>query len=91
MFGSTTYSNHYDRGLFVLLLYTLFFLVLFSVNLAEIDQKLESLSKIDSLKICEVCKPGILESVSDVNAYEPIVTVFELPPDVFVVIQKLKK
>lgn len=74
-----------------MLLYTLFFLVLFSVNLAEIDQKLESLSKIDSLKICEVCKPGILESVSDVNAYEPIVTVFELPPDVFVVIQKLKK
>lgn len=91
MFGSTTYSNHYYRGLFVLLLYTLFFLVLFSVNLAEIDQKLESLSKIDSLKICEVCKPGILESLSDVNAYEPIVTVFELPPDVFVVIQKLKK
>lgn len=89
MFGSTTYSNHYYRGLFVAL-YIIFF-VLFSVDLAEIDQKLESLSKIDSLKICEVCKPGILERVSDVNAYEPIVTVFELPPDVFVVIQKLKK
>lgn len=45
----------------------------------------------DSLKIFEVCKPGILERVSDVNAYEPIVTVFELPSDVVEVIQKLKK
>lgn len=45
----------------------------------------------DSMKICEVCKPGILERVPDVNAYEPIVTVFELSSDVVGVIQKLKK
>lgn len=45
----------------------------------------------DSFKICEVCKPGNTERVSDVNAYEPIVTVFKLSPGVVGVIQQLKK
>lgn len=52
---------------------------------------MESLANMDLFKICEVCKPGNLEKVSDVNAYEPIVTIFKISPDAVGVLQKLKK
>lgn len=74
-----------------MLLDTLFFLLYFLDHLAEIDEKMESLANMDSFKICEVCKPGNLEKVSDVNAYEPIVTIFKISPDAVGVLQKLKK
>lgn len=45
----------------------------------------------NTLEIRDVCKPGVLEKVSNVHAYEPVFTAFELPPDIVGVVQKLKK
>ena len=52
---------------------------------------MDTLLKMDKLKICEVCKPGIIERISDVNAYEPVVTAFQISPDVLRVLPQLKR
>ncbi|XP_056014152.1 E3 ubiquitin-protein ligase rnf213-alpha-like isoform X2 [Ostrea edulis] len=63
----------------------------FPVDLADIDRQMEKLSHLDDKMLCEVCKPAIIEKVSDLEAYDPVVIAFKMSPDMQAVLQDLKR
>ncbi|XP_061169274.1 E3 ubiquitin-protein ligase rnf213-alpha-like [Saccostrea echinata] len=63
----------------------------FKVDLCEIDKKMESLTNIERMKVLEVCKPATLDKVSNIDNYDPVVNIFNLPPDVLDILPHLKR
>lgn len=67
------------------------FLIFFPVDLHEILEQLQSVSKMNDLKLCEVCKPGTFENVKDINAYVPAVTAFGIPQHLLKEVQDINR
>lgn len=62
-----------------------------AVDLSDIDQKIEELSNVDNRKLCDICKPGIRERISDIENYDPVVIAFNIPPDMQCILADLKR
>eukprot|EP00105_Crassostrea_gigas_P007930 XP_011422347.1 PREDICTED: E3 ubiquitin-protein ligase rnf213-alpha isoform X2 [Crassostrea gigas] len=63
----------------------------FRVDLSDIDLKIEELSNVDNRKLCDICKPGIRERISDIENYDPVVIAFNIPPDMQCILADLKR
>lgn len=80
---------------------TLFFVIIserlsimnssFTVDLSDIDRKIEEFSNVDNRKLCDICKPGIRVRISDIENYDPVVIAFNIPPDMQCILADLKR
>ncbi|XP_062591685.1 E3 ubiquitin-protein ligase rnf213-alpha-like, partial [Saccostrea cucullata] len=63
----------------------------FNVDLTDIDRQMEGYANLDDRKLCEICKPGFIDHISDIEVYDPEVIAFNMSPDMQTVLSNLER